>query len=264
MDCFTNKKEQNRLLYGQEEPCKNFIVDWKGNILPNLLKIILNSSCYSDDLLCYRFKNQETGKIELSNLWERVYILQQFIEIPAYKDGFDWKEVTSYENRSDLLGLFTQCKSVIAKDSLLKSFDIAYFLYCIGTEIHLGKNLPKELTEGFIKFFNDTFFMFSEYFPEELVQNALKQYKFIPSIDALDVTPAIQGYALQQRTDYTVEIAFINKQFKTEYADDLKHLLEDNTRIIQGIIFEGCEFPELKTKGISPSILFRNCYFEKG
>ena len=55
------------------------------------------------------------------------------------------------------------------------------------------------------------------------------------------------NFIVQKSCLVSFSVFYSNKQFKTEYVDDLKHILEDKTRIVQGIIFEGCEFSEIKT-----------------
>lgn len=264
IDCFTDKAERNRLLHGQEGPDKDFIFDWQGNILPNILKIYLKSEHHSDDFSYCSFKNKETGKIELSYLWQQICIIREFIEIQPQSSKFDWRQEHSYKTYTDLLGLFSQCKSIIAQGDTLKAFDIAHFLFSMGTEVHLSKNLPTELNKDFIKFFQKSFLILTEHFSKDVVESALKQYHFIPSNNALDKTPKATGYTLQRRCLDMVELAFVNKEFKPEHSKELVNMLSNKTNIIYGIIFEGCKFPKLAVRELLPRLLFQNCYFENG
>ena len=263
-DSFTNKVEQNRLLYGQEDPSKDFVLDWENNVLPNLLKVYLSADYHLDTFLSSSFKSPKEYKIELSNLWQRVCVLKHFINSRPPKGTFIWKGDAPYNQREDLLGLFSQCKPLIEKGAAVYAADIAYFLFCMGTEVRLASNLPKELQRGFIDLFKDTFMMMSEYFSKKTLENILKKYQFIPCEKALKTTPKPNGYVLQAREPDQVELAFINKDFKDKHLKDLSNMLADKTQIIYGIVFENCRFPELEVEGLSTRLLFQNCTFTNG
>ena len=267
-NCFNDEVQQSQLLYGRDTQRIPAKIDFKNNIMPNLLKIYLQAELHPEHFDHALFYDTDKKLFSFEFLTKFLDIIRFFIELPSNLKRlpkFKMGELKNYQSRADLLGLICPFEESETKEPLNDDFGIytvAYPLFQMGTNVPLKKTVAAELYGDFVRNFHWAFSYLDEYYDAKKVQKALKQYKFVLAPNAPEKTPSPVGYRIARQERDKSELAFVDMDFTVgDGAEQLKQLLESKLTLLTGIIFDNCVFPNLSLGTVRPRILFRNCVF---
>ena len=267
-NCFNDEIRQSQLLYGRDTQRIPAKIDFQNNIMPNLLKIYLQTETHPEHFECALFYDREKKLFSFDFLTKFLDIIRFFIDLPSNLKRlpkFKMGELKNYQARADLLGLicpFEEADTIEPETDEVSIYTVAYPLFQMGTNVPLKKTVSKELYGDFVRNFHWAFSYLDEYYDSKKVQKALKQYKFVLSPEAPEKTPEPVGYRIARQETDRSELAFVDMDFTVaDGAEQLKQFFESKLALATGIIFDNCAFPDLSFETVRPRILFRNCVF---